>query len=92
MKIAQIARQLKKAMKEHSKLEEKISKFSEAAGIAAEQNLGREFEMHLQKLYDEEASLRSLIGDLAEEGKLCIANGDLEKEPRNSFKNSESRS
>lgn len=82
MKIAQIARQLKKAMKEHSKLEEKISKFSEASVIAAEQNLVCEFEMHLQKLYDEEASLRSLIGDLVEEGKLCIANGDLEKEPR----------
>jgi hypothetical protein len=82
MKIAQIARQLKKAMKEHSKLEEKISKFSEAAGIAAEQNLECEFEMHLQKLYDEEASLRSLIGDLGEELGQCIANGDLEKGPR----------
>jgi hypothetical protein len=53
MKIAKIASQWKKAVKEHSKLEEIISKFSEAAGIAAEQNLGCEFEMHLQKLHDE---------------------------------------
>jgi hypothetical protein len=82
MKIAKLGRQLKNALKEHSKLQEKISKLAEAAGIAEEQNLGCEFESHWNELIEEDRALRNLIGTLTEELQLCIENGDLEKETR----------
>jgi hypothetical protein len=82
VRIAQLGRQLKKTLKEHSKLQNKISKLAEAAGIAEDQNLGSEFETHWNELIEEDRVLRNLIGTLTEELQLCIANGDLEKEPR----------
>jgi hypothetical protein len=82
MKIAKLGRQLKNALKEHSKLQEKISKLAEAIGIAEEQNLGCEFESYWNELVEEDRLLRNLIGTLTEELQLCIENGDLEKDTR----------
>ena len=80
MKIAHLARQLKKALKEHSKLEQTAAKLADSAELAAEQNLSEEFTVRWQELAMEEESLRHRIGLLTEELQECVANGDLEKE------------
>jgi chemotaxis regulatin CheY-phosphate phosphatase CheZ len=82
MKIAQLARQLRKSIKEYTALEKTITQFAESAEIAVDQNLVPEFENRLQELYRDWEALRLRIGTLTEELQQCIANGDLEKEPR----------
>lgn len=82
MKIAQLARQLRKSIKEFSALEKTITQFAESAEIAVDQNLVPEFDTRLQELYQEWEALRLRIETLTEELQQCMANGDLEKEPR----------
>lgn len=82
MKIAQLARQLRKSIKEFSALEKTITQFAESAEIAVDQNLVPEFETRLHELHQEWETLRIRIETLTEELQQCMANGDLEKEPR----------
>lgn len=82
MKIAQLARQLRKSIKDYSALEKTITQFAESAEIAVDQNLVTEFDTRLQELYQEWETLRLRIETLTEELQQCISNGHLEKEPR----------
>ena len=63
-------------------MEKTITQFAESAEIAVDQNLVTEFDTRLQELYQEWEKLRLRIGTLTEELQQCMANGDLEKEPR----------
>jgi hypothetical protein len=82
MKLAKLVRELKHASRAYATLLADIERFDGAAETAMEQGLIEEFEAHRNELVSRAREMQAGIQDLMEQIEVCVANGDMEKAPR----------